>query len=148
MSYISAMLEPSSIRKMVKKTVAAIISAKLNYEAIAVRGNSGVLIDAPLAIALKKPIIVIRKSDQNAHSDRAIEYPEMWANVYPKLNVILIDDGVCRGDTVDACIRACKEANITIVGAFMYNQRVINRDPDLQDFIRSKGWSFKVYTDL
>ena len=71
--------------------------AKYNYDALACRGVSGLLIAPLLACRLNKSLLVVRKpSEDNLHTTRTVE-GDQAARRY-----IIIDDFMSSGETVNA----------------------------------------------
>ena len=77
----------------------------LHFEAIAFRGNSGALFAAPLSLALKKPMIMVRKTGVSDHGQFKVE-GRIHARSY-----IIVDDFVDSGDTIRAIHRDIEEIN-------------------------------------
>lgn len=146
MSYISDSLSPTKLTRIVNRTVAKIISTKIHYDALLIRGTSGALIAGALAVKLHKPIIMIRKENQHAHSTSTIEFPECWNISTPGLRLMFIDDGISSGATINACIDTLKtDTSVAkIVGAVMYNQNVINSGAVVRDWAKHR-WDFEIF---
>ena len=71
---------------------------RLEFDAIACTGVSGVGLAAPIAKALNKPLIIVRKDDdKTTHSDQRIEAPKEIKAIW---RVIIVDDFVCSGATL------------------------------------------------
>ena len=70
------------------------------FDSLAFRGLSGAIIAPPVAIALKKNLILVRKPEEETHSDYLVE-----GNSSSK-KYIIIDDFVSSGKTARAIIEA------------------------------------------
>jgi adenine/guanine phosphoribosyltransferase-like PRPP-binding protein len=83
------------------------ILKKYKFDAIAFRGMSGALVAAPLALAIKKTLIMVRKpEDEKArHSTRAVE-GDRGAQSF-----VIVDDFVSSGTTMKTMLRAIKKFN-------------------------------------
>ena len=64
------------------------------FEAIVVRGTSGLLVGPMVAALLKKPWCIIRKPGDSSHSDHRVEG---WRNFK---SYIIIDDLIATGETI------------------------------------------------
>lgn len=85
---------PFDLDRFQKKINAAIKALKdVNFDAIAFRGNSGALFAAPLALAMKKPLLMVRKKN-TSHANRVVE-GFVATNRY-----IIVDDFVALGTTI------------------------------------------------
>lgn len=73
------------------------------FDSLAFRGMSGAIIAAPVAIALGKNLIMVRKPEETTHSDFPVE-----GNQSSK-KYIIIDDFVSSGHTCKAIIEAVHE---------------------------------------
>ena len=71
-----------------------------DFEAIAFRGMSGALISIPLALKMGKTMIMVRKEEDDCHSDYPVE-GDTQAKRY-----VIVDDFVASGDTVKAIKKA------------------------------------------
>lgn len=84
-----------------------------NFDSIVFQGVSGVLIAAPLAVRLKKNLIVVRKH-QDCHSQHAIEGKN------PK-NYIIVDDFISSGRTVKVILSKMKRFDGAVCkGVFLF----------------------------
>lgn len=114
MSYLDRYLEP----KVLKETVAKgkQLLKNWDFDTIAVRGNSGLLVGAPLAMAMGKNLAIVRKSIKNCHSENLVEG---WGK---DQKIVLVDDFIETGKTLrqmySAIFKRCD--NPTIVGIFLF----------------------------
>jgi adenine/guanine phosphoribosyltransferase-like PRPP-binding protein len=70
------------------------------FDSLAFRGMSGAVIAPPVAIALKKHLIMVRKPEEPTHSDFPVE-----GNINSR-KYIIIDDFMSSGKTARAIIEA------------------------------------------
>lgn len=86
------------------------------FDAIAFSGMSGAIMAPMIAMALKKPLIMVRKDTSNCHSKRKVE------GAYDAGTYIIVDDLVCSGDTCKRIYDSIKEvnANAICVGVYVY----------------------------
>lgn len=96
--YLSYAFSPTNLPIIVNETVKFLrrqqnLKNRQPFNAIVVRGVSGMLVGSPVAYRMKLPLVVVRKSDGN-HSGQSVEgfrYIE---------NYVVIDDFVASGDTI------------------------------------------------
>jgi adenine/guanine phosphoribosyltransferase-like PRPP-binding protein len=103
--YLYSCLQLQAYQERLPKAKA--ILKKYKFDAIAFRGMSGALVAAPLALAIKKTLIMVRKpEDENArHSTRAVE-GDRGAKRF-----VMVDDFVASGTTMKTILRAIKKFN-------------------------------------
>lgn len=122
--YLHPVLSPRSLSSVVNRLAKKIRDSGLKYDFIACRGTSGLLVAGPLALALKKKIVVIRKEKKATHG-RLTEY---LGDVLSKC--IVVDDLIDTGVTMRIVCRRIKDEGGKCVGIFLYNGR---------------GWSSRLY---
>jgi orotate phosphoribosyltransferase len=79
------------------------VLSKYEYDAIAVRGISGLMLGPTLSVLCDKSLIVVRKHDEDRHSTNVCE-GDRGAKRY-----IIVDDFISDGDTVRAIYKDIKE---------------------------------------
>jgi adenine/guanine phosphoribosyltransferase-like PRPP-binding protein len=99
------MLTPERAKYTVRQVVKMIRARGLEFDAIACRGVSGLLIAPIVAMRLNKALIVVRKSTSDSHSCYLVE-GDHGAKRY-----LILDDFIDSGDTVRATIERIYEAN-------------------------------------
>jgi hypothetical protein len=104
MSYNSAFLSGDRINTATEWTKHLIDKNDLKFDAIAVRGISGMIIGAPLAANLGKPLIVVRKPSEKSHGE-PVEVPTLLPG---KFRYIIIDDMIASGETVRSIVVSIK----------------------------------------
>lgn len=92
------------------------------FDSIVVTGVSGLSVGAPLALALKKNLLVLRKPSEDCH-DNGDNGPLLGAQDLDETSrVLIVDDMISQGTTCgklyDAVLAACPEASV--VGAYLY----------------------------
>jgi adenine/guanine phosphoribosyltransferase-like PRPP-binding protein len=98
--YLTQLLEPETLREILKTAKTAL--SNQDYDAIAFRGVSGALLASPLSIMVNKPLIVVRKPGESAHSKASCE------GCVTAKRYIIVDDFVATGGTCRAIIKAIK----------------------------------------
>lgn len=124
-AHLEPMLTPKRAKYTAKQVIKMIRSRNLEFDAIACRGFSGLLIAPIVAMRLNKALIVVRK-DEKTHSSHKVE-GDHGAKHY-----LILDDFIDGGGTV----RAITE------GIFK-----INKDARCVGFIAYKRLSFEKSTD-
>lgn len=117
MSYLNDFLRGTDIHKAVRTAENRL--AEVEFDAIAVRGTSGLLIGAPLAVRLGKNLLVVRKKAAQSHSS----YPVEGMLKFKQPKVLIVDDFCETGNTVYQIHRKIMTHCIepTIVGVYFYN---------------------------
>jgi adenine/guanine phosphoribosyltransferase-like PRPP-binding protein len=86
------------------------------FDSIVVQGCSGMLVGAPLALRLKKPLIVVRKRGESRHScEDVINWPNIGKNC------LFVDDFVAGGATRRRCEMAVRRRGGRIVASYLYD---------------------------
>lgn len=100
-SYLKPLIRTEELRETLQKAV--IVLKRFDFDAIAFRGISGTLIGPPLALALDKTMILVRKPETYSHSAHDVE-GDIGARTY-----VIVDDIISSGATVDAVVKAIKK---------------------------------------
>lgn len=98
-TYMRRILDLHMRRAAVYNAIGLLRKHRGEFDCIAFRGMSGALLAAPVASALGKNLILVRK-DEKRHSMYRVE------GVRSKTRYIIVDDFVSTGDTVRAIIEA------------------------------------------
>jgi adenine/guanine phosphoribosyltransferase-like PRPP-binding protein len=93
-------LRPEEISKLLPSLVA--ILKKFEFDAIAFMGMSGSLLAQPIAMKLKKNLIMVRKTTRGVHSSRLVEGDRA------SRRYIIVDDLVDSGDTARKIMKRIK----------------------------------------
>jgi len=90
--------------------------AKTPFDAIAFTGVSGAALAFPLSVALRKPLLCVRKGNESTHSPLRVE-GDFSARTY-----IIVDDFIFSGATVNRITRMIGEEILgaTPVGIYLY----------------------------
>lgn len=99
--YLQPMLNPDSAKITIAKVQHQIEASKLEFDAIACRGVSGMSIAPVLCHLLHKHLIVVRKGE-NTHSSYHVE--GAYTDSTP--DYIIVDDLIDLGTTMDSIIQA------------------------------------------
>lgn len=93
MSYLSDYLVSDHLAQTVFKMRDLV--EHLDFDTIAVRGQSGLLVGAPLSLAMGKNLIIVRKDTDKNHSGLKVE------GMGKRQKILILDDFIESGDTVD-----------------------------------------------
>lgn len=118
-SHTGVVLNPKTLAEIGEVFRNRIVQEKIEFDAIAFRGNSGAIIAGYLSVLLEKPLIMVRK--EMAISNRKVESlidPRFVNNV----RYIIVDDLISSGDTVNDIIDTVTQFyDVTkLVGIFLY----------------------------
>lgn len=97
--WLADMLQPETRKEIVNRCVKFLRRYQDKFDFIAYRGMSGAMIAGPVAYRLNKPTTVIRKPDENKHSNNNVE--GMLTGRY-----IILDDFISSGETVESIMDA------------------------------------------
>ena len=112
--YLGTVLDPKRFRLALRTAVRKL--KPKTFEAIAVTGNSGAIFGGALAVALNKPLILVRKPGIDSHGSQlqGIGSPKSY---------IIVDDFISTGETVRrVCdiIEKHAPAGLDLVGGYFY----------------------------
>jgi adenine/guanine phosphoribosyltransferase-like PRPP-binding protein len=98
----------------VRKTTKYLREHSEKFDFIAVRGMSGVLVGAPVALRLRKPLVVVRKKGEHQHA-----YGSLVNAAHASGRYVFLDDFISGGGTRDAVKHAL--AKCTYAGSYLYH---------------------------
>ncbi len=123
-TYLISAFNPVIVKMIIKSFKKAIKNNLFgDFETIAIRGTSGLLIGPILAQVTDKRIIVVRKEEHKAHTSRICE------GYLKTQNYIIVDDTIDTGTTIKT-IKDCVDGTVknetdewpTLKGIFLYSQ--------------------------
>lgn len=97
-SYLDCALMKHKLKANVTKAAHDLKKQGFDFESIAFRGMSGAVLASPIALALDKTLILVRKGE-NTHSQYAVE-GDLSGQKY-----IIVDDFISTGETVRTIIK-------------------------------------------
>jgi len=106
-----------NLDKTVRKTTKALRDHDDEFDSIAVSGMSGVIVGVPVALRLKKPLIVVRKESDNSHHGGG----EIINRQGIGERVLFLDDFVSSGETQDYVTDKIENEGGTIIAQFYYD---------------------------
>ena len=111
-----AYTEPKRLKNIVEKSAQFLQERGLDFDTIAVQGVSGLIVGSPLAMALDKNLMVIRKRGEKTNQ------PTDVFGLGSNQKILLIDDCVDTGATLINMVSKIKFYcfNPTFVGLFLY----------------------------
>lgn len=89
---------PSDLAGAVEKAVDTLTPHATEFDSIAVRGVSGVIVGAPVSILMGKPLIIVRKDDELSHAHnnaRRVSNGRLAGRRY-----LVLDDFIITGATI------------------------------------------------
>lgn len=106
---------PPDLKETVERAVATLAPHAASFDCIAVRGVSGMIVGAPVALALGKPLVVVRKPHETSHGQSLANRRHAGGRF------LVLDDFMFTGATVQA-IRDSMEGNAgaEFAGIYMY----------------------------
>lgn len=123
MTYLRPALDNKWRRAAIRE--ACVVLKRHEFDSIAVRGTSGLLVGPAVADRLNKRLVVVRKGAEGHHSDRTVETPNRDGDAYRETvsRYVIIDDFISEGETVRAIIKEVKRVDKAsqLVGAFRYH---------------------------
>ena len=141
-SHLVPMLNPKRARFTAKQVVRMIRERKLEFDAIACRGISGLLIAPIVAMRLNKTLIVVRKGEKT-HSGYEVE-GDHGAKRY-----LILDDFIDCGDTVRAITEQIFVVNqgARCVGFIAYKRLSFDTDEPFERQM-DRAWWDQETTDI
>ena len=92
------------LQDTVNDTLAALTPRASSFDAIVVTGLSGVVVGVPVSLAMGKPLLILRKKDEQSHSQ-----PGSFINsqlLREPLRLLFLDDFAVEGETRSRVIDA------------------------------------------
>ncbi len=120
--YLTTILVPKALNKVIN-TLKRLIVERVgldNFDAIAYRGMSGAGVATALGFLLNKPLIMVRKPNQeSAHTTAKAE------GVLSAERIIIVDDLIATGNTILKMVKTIGEEGVRdrlkVVAIFLYN---------------------------
>lgn len=141
MSYLARYLSGEKLKERVELIEEIFPYKDLDFDTIAVRGNSGLLLGSILAYKWNKDIIIIRKTEEASHGTGV----EGWGI---NQNILIVDDFIESGNTVrtvcDKVLNHCDSP--TIVGIILYSggdSESFEDDYLVEDNYKIRCWKIK-----
>jgi adenine/guanine phosphoribosyltransferase-like PRPP-binding protein len=132
-SYLHPLFQPNVFISRVNNLVRMIKRSNIKFNAVAFRGMSGSIVAPVVAARLNKQMIMIRKSDDDSHSNLSVE-GDTSVRSY-----IIIDDRIASGETVRTINRHLSEFTFNqakLRGVFLYYHPGDDSEKDLQNMLK------------
>lgn len=115
-SYLHKLFSPTRLTAAIERAKTKL--NKLEFEGIAVRGNSGTIFGGALAYVLDKRLILVRKNDEENHSYLSVEGDDKIQKY------LFVDDIIDTGKTFLAVKSTIEKKwpNMECVGAYEYSR--------------------------
>lgn len=108
---------PLDLKDTVERAIATLTPHAHLFASIAVRGVSGMIVGAPVSIALGKPLVVIRKDTESSHGF-PLSGKRLAGGSY-----LFLDDFVSFGKTRKIVRRAMQDdTNAVYAGSYLYHR--------------------------
>jgi len=113
--YLGSVLDNKNLAKVIGRLTkkAIFIKKKIKFNGLVATGVSGLLALAPLALALKMPFAVVRKSNKN-HSGCRVEGEEDITKY------LIIDDFIDSGDTIIKIYKEMYDFNESVPAGILF----------------------------
>lgn len=129
-NYLSPVMDADRREAETERAVEMLRDHVDEFDAIAVRGLSGLLLGLPLHAALKKQLIIVRKGDEGAHSSNRLETTYNPYERYGVQRVLVVDDLVASGETLREIAHELSRSRrynshapkFKVVGVYLYYQ--------------------------
>lgn len=112
----------------VNQVVTKLRPRKDQFDSIVVRGMSGVIVGSPVALRLKKPLVVVRKWGEKSHAQS-----EGSGQIINAQNIgdrwLFLDDFTLTGTTLKTCKRHLNRYGCEHVASFFYRDMQWRRAP-------------------
>lgn len=115
--FLSAIVSPQR-QELVESAKRVLGPRTGEFDAIVVRGMSGAVGGSLIAYALDKPLVVVRKTTEPSHGS-LVEFNN--TKLFPP-RLLIVDDFVCTGKTVDEIVKAVFGFQTRVVGIYTYNR--------------------------
>ncbi len=107
----------------VDRTVRALRPRIKDFDSIIVTGVSGAAVGFPVALCLDKPILVLRKDNEDSHCMPG----ELMNKHHAGKRVLFLDDFMSTGRTRERCSAAiAKQTKARVVAQYMYAQNELH----------------------
>lgn len=128
-------LSHTELSEFLAKAIFKISPYKESFDAIAFTGISGALMAPLLAISLKKDLIVVRKNNDDCHSDDMVE------GAIDARSYLIVDDGIYSGQTLRTIVRQIgKVSRAKCAGVLCYNTASCNGGQFYSEPSMMKNW--------
>lgn len=109
------------LEKAVRLTTKALRPHADEFESIVVSGMSGAVVGAPVALRLKKPLVIVRKPGENAHSGAIVGKDDIGPRT------LFLDDFVASGETEQRVMKAVAKTKARIAARYEYHHGTYTR---------------------
>lgn len=135
-THLEPLLSPQRRTQVIKDLTDLMTPFKKEFGAVAVCGVSGMLAGIPIALALQKRLLIVRKDGETSHSCYKVEGAEYESTMqgdraYARHKVAIIDDLIDSGKTMNHIIErlstadgpatARRSTEHEVVAIFLYN---------------------------
>ncbi len=111
--HVDPLLRIDTLETAVKKCMKALKPHKDEFAAIAMSGYSSTIIGSVVAAKMRKNICIVRKEDENCHSNYLVEGK-------PGQTYVFIDDLIASGRTLRRVYESMKQMRSKLYGVYLY----------------------------
>lgn len=118
MTYFNQHLDGKNLKEAVEAARERL--AKVEFDTIACRGNSGLLFASALGMVMEKKILIVRKATDNSHSQNSVEGERMGTT-----KILIVDDFISTGETMKEIHAKVSDAisdTVEFVGIYLYGR--------------------------
>lgn len=133
MIYHSGSHDLDGLPEIVETAVATLKPHKQKFDSIAVIGVSGLVVGSPVALALGKPLVIVRKPDT---TERSHSYGAPVNMKHVGKRALFLDDFIASGSTRENVSRVVREAGARLVGDYTYGEAGDDYNPVTFEYTR------------
>lgn len=113
----------SDLASTVDRSVASLRQRLDDFDSIASQGTSGLIVASPVALALGKPLIVVRKDIELGAGQRCIHSSAVENSQNTGSRILFLDDHVDRGRTLeDVAAKVRDHSRGMIIAVYQYER--------------------------
>jgi adenine/guanine phosphoribosyltransferase-like PRPP-binding protein len=139
----------SDLTDTVRQTLEALVPHLSEFDSIAVQGTSGLLIGAPVALKLNKPLVIVREdAELQCHHSQDVENGQNAGE-----RVLFLDDQISSGATLrDVARKLSRHTRGRVTASYLYQYNEYKdrhpcspvpsqRSRSLSDLLRGNPWA-------
>lgn len=116
------------LAEVCRKAYNALVKIRDEFDSITVTGMSGVVVGVPVALKLKKPVVIVRKDKDDSHQGPS--YGGIINRYAIGERTVFLDDFVSCGDTRNKVFKAAESLKATVVASYLYRDDEVEHHGD------------------
>jgi adenine/guanine phosphoribosyltransferase-like PRPP-binding protein len=106
----------TDLEREVRKATKTLRAHRHEFDSIVVQGMSGVIVGAPTALRLRKPLVIVRKDNDNSHhgAGKLINVDALGSRA------VFLDDFIAGGSTQKRVDTSVTQAGSYVVASYLY----------------------------